>query len=243
VPLTVPAHQVLVAPLVRARGGALPGSALMLGAALPDLAFLVGGYPASGPAHEWYGPLVFAPTLGILLYIWCERVLAPALGRALPDPWARLFATRGLPRDARGWAWALAALTIGAATHVALDGFTHPWLWPARVLYADRYAGPFRVTRLLQNTISIAASIAVIVWARRRARSCPPVAIDPRWRATLARGAALVLACALVGLALWLAVRGWPVTRHDVTILVAPACDLALIGVTVAQLRFATARC
>jgi hypothetical protein len=237
VPLTVPAHQVLVAPFVRARGGRLPGSALMLGAALPDLAFLVGGYAASAPAHEWYGPLALAPTLGLALYIWCERVLAPALRGALPDPWARLFATRGLPRDARGWMWAIAALAFGASTHVVLDGFTHPWLWPASALYRDVFVGPLRLTRILQQTISIAASVAVIVWAHRRARHCPPVAIDPRWRTHFTRGVAVALACALAGVALWLLARGWPVVPHDVTILACPACDLAFVGVTVAQLR------
>ena len=62
-PRMIPGISRKALPFVKLRGGRLPGSALMLGAALPDLAFVAGGYRFSGPAHELYGPLVFVPTL------------------------------------------------------------------------------------------------------------------------------------------------------------------------------------
>jgi hypothetical protein len=168
-------------------------------------------------------------------------VLAPALRRALPERWARLFATRGLPTRASGWAWALAALVVGAFTHVLLDGFTHYWLWPARALYPHIYVSAFgvdvRLTRVLQHATSIVASIACIAWARARTRRCPPTIADERWRVHLARGVAIAIACLVAGIALGVAMWGRPMGPREYAVLVCPACSLAFVGVTIAARR------
>ena len=206
---------------------------------MPDVAFLVGGYAASTPAHEPYGPLVFAPTLGLALYVVADRAVAPALRRGLPERWARLFVTRGLPASARGWAWVVVALVAGAITHVALDGFTHHWMWPARALYADWYAGPVRVTRVLQWVASIGASIGAIAWARRRIAKCPPTVEVPGWGRRLAIAVAIGFAGAAVGLGLGLLIWGRPATPHDYATLLCPMADVALVAAVIALRRFA----
>ena len=104
---------------------------------------------------------------------------------ALPDPWARVFVTRGIPATARGWAYVLAALVLGAYSHWIADGFTHHWLWPARVLYADVRVGPLRVSQFLHVIASVVGSGVAVVWLRVRARACPRVETDPRWRRRL----------------------------------------------------------
>jgi hypothetical protein len=48
-PLTVPAHQLVVLPFLGRR--ALPGSALVVGTILPDLAFPVGGFALNVWSH------------------------------------------------------------------------------------------------------------------------------------------------------------------------------------------------
>ena len=236
VPVTIPAHQLLVVPLIRIRGGRLPGAALAVGSVLPDVAFVVGGYPLSGPAHELYGPLFLAPTLGVALYVYAERVLAPGLRRAVPERWARLFVTRGIP-PARGWGWVLLALLIGAVTHVVLDGFTHHWMWPARDLYGDIYIGPQRLTRWLQHATSLVASIFAIVWARRRIRACPPTVEAPGWRRRLGLAIAAAFAGGVAGLGLGLALFGTPVVPHDYATLLCPMADVALVAWTLGLRR------
>ena len=248
-PLTAPAHQLLVIPLVRGRRSPLPGVALLLGSALPDLAFCVGGYRLNVYSHLWWGPLFMSATLGLLLYVWLEALLLPVLTFALPAhgraPLARLCVTRGVPASAEGWAWALAALVIGSYSHVLFDGFTHDWMWPANVLYPDTTVdlgplGRMGLAHALQIGFSVLGSVVVLWWAWRLVRRAPPLERAPerpRGFGHLCAGAAFG---ALAGLVLGLVVYGWPGSKRELVLLMmSPVPVGAFAGVTIAawQLR------
>lgn len=206
-PITAPAHQVVVLPLLGKRGARLAGTALLIGTVLPDLAFVVGGYALNVHSHRAYGPLIMAP-LGVFLYVWCEALLV-----------RHLCPTRGLPTNVGDWAWAMGALLIGAYSHILLDGFTHPYMWPASVLY------PADVAYFLQVAISIVGSVIVLAWLRGRVRA-PPARL---WLG--------VTAGALVGLAIGLAIFGWPETRREAQLLLAPFGYGVFTGATLALTR------
>lgn len=233
-PLTVPAHQLLILPLLRGRASPLPGLALLIGTILPDLAFVVGGYRLNAQSHLAYGPFLMAP-LGLLLYAWSEALLLPALRRALPTggrwPVARLCATRGVVTSSTGWAWVAVALLIGAYSHLLFDGFTHAWAWPARALYSDD------VARSLQIGCSIIGSVVVLIWAHRRLHEAPECSAVPRWRGGLRVLTVATLVGTALGIAIGLALLGWPGGWRQLVLLVmSPAALGAFAGATLAAL-------
>jgi Domain of unknown function (DUF4184) len=246
-PLTVPAHQVLVLPFVRGGKSPLPGAALLLGTALPDLAFCVGGYRLNELSHLWWGPLFLSPTLGLLLYAWTEALFLPALANALPAhgrlPVARLCATRGLPESWRGWAWTLFALVLGSYTHLFFDGWTHASMWPARVLYPDVHfkiagMGVVGFAHGLQGLSSAIASVVVLLWVHRALRRAPLMEGRALWR----RGLGLLLGATIAGGALGYLVGvglfGWPHDSRTLVLLVmSPMSVGAFVGGSIACWR------
>lgn len=215
-PATIPAHQLVVLPLVRPRPWPLPGAALLLGTALPDYAFTVGGYWLNRHSHEIYGPAFMATTLGLVLYVWIETLFAPALVLSLPPRAGRLFRTRGLPDSAKGWAWAWLALMIGAYSHWLFDGFTHYWMWPASELYPRTkltIGGEiFYLSKVLQIGFSIIGSIWVIAWCIQCARLAHALPAERlrTWPRRLAIAGLATLVGAALGVAVGLAIWGTP---------------------------------
>jgi hypothetical protein len=222
----------MVLPLL---GRGLPGSALVVGTILPDLAFPVGGFTLNVWSHTWPAPPVMA-LLGLALYAWAEWLLLPALARVLPaeGPWpfARLLRGRALPRHVRGWLVAYAAVVIGAYSHLLLDGLTHAWMWPASALYRDS-----GLARLFQEVGSVLLSAIVFWWMvvhmRRLGPPEAPVAAKGIWTLLLA-----TLGGAVAG---WLggaAVLGWPVSTRQVILLVfSPALLGAFVGASLGAAR------
>lgn len=227
-PLTVPAHQLLVLPLLRGRATPLPGVALLVGTVIPDLAFVVGGYRLNAESHLAHGPLMMAP-LGLMLYVWCEVLVLPALRAALPSRAAALCTSRGLVTSWTGWAWVLGAIVLGAYSHLLFDGFTHAHSWPAHVLY------PRLVASTLQYVCSALGSVIVVIWAVRRMRAALPDPAGPRWHGGLRALVITTLVGALVGLAIGVAMLGWPAhPRAAVLLAMSPTALGAFAGVTVA---------
>jgi hypothetical protein len=240
-PITVPAHQLLVLPFIRRRPWPLSGTALCLGTALPDLAFPIGGYWLNKHSHEVYGPAFMALTLGPLLYLWLERLLAPALRMATPGRLAPLFATRGPARGAREWLWVLFALLLGSYSHWFFDGFTHYWMWPARDLYPTTKimlgSEVFYLSKTLQIGCSILGSLVVLEWCRRRLRRTTP-APAVGWARRLRLGILATLVGGLAGAALGLAVLGWPLGgRTTIFFLGVPVGCGGFVGATYAAWR------
>lgn len=234
----------MVLPLVRGGRWPLPGAALLLGTALPDLAFCIGGYRLNAVSHLWWGPLFMSATVGLLLYAWIEGLLLPALANALPVhgslPFARLCATRGLPASFRGWAWATLALVIGSYTHLFFDGWTHANMWPARILYPDAQLhlgrlGAVGFAHSLQSACSAVASVIVLVWVHRALRLAPLLDTAPQGRRGLGALVAGAGFGALAGLVFGLLVFGWPQgSRQLVLLLMSPVPVGAFAGVTAA---------
>jgi len=125
VPLTFPSHPAAVLPLKLWRPGWFDGVALALGSMAPDLAYVLdgSGLPVWPFSHQlvglvgWCLPIAWAGT-------WTVRRAAPIIAVHLPAGGAlalRDYGCLALARH-RWWITVTSAL-IGAASHLALDGF------------------------------------------------------------------------------------------------------------------------
>ena len=121
-----PSHAAAVLPFLRT---GLPASALVAGSVAPDLPYFLPGRP-DWPTHT----LLAVGTLDVLLaasiwVVWHGLLAAPALATAPAGVRGRLARVRlGMPprfRSARTVLATVAALALGAATHVLWDEFTH----------------------------------------------------------------------------------------------------------------------
>lgn len=136
-PVTLPAHAAAILPFLHRRLRFLPPVALVVGSTAPDLAYLTGIYGTG--SHTLPGLFTQAVPKGLLAYLWVELLLLPMVRERLPVigtlQLARFTVTRGLPRTAPGWVAVLAALGLGALTHLLWDGLTHVGWWPERHLF------------------------------------------------------------------------------------------------------------
>lgn len=184
-PITFPAHAAAVIPLSWGRW--LPGTALVVGSAAPDFAFLIRG-EAGVFSHSLWGLVFFVPPVGALVYALLESVLVPEL-RRVHHVLAVVLASRGLARSRRDWAAVFIALLLGALTHLAWDRLTHGDRWPADALLG--LAGAARA----HLVSSVGGSLVVLIWCLLRYRSRRERAAD----AAPARGGLALLAAALTG--------------------------------------------
>lgn len=144
-PLTIPSHQGLIAPLWRRWPHVFDAPALFVGAAMPDLVdgviSVFCGYAGQGLGHSLLGLILFGVPGGLLLWALMHAVarhLSPTRRtNVLARAWdTALGATRsGLqPADlVRCWGSVLACLGIGAFSHLCIDLISHggfPWLLP-----------------------------------------------------------------------------------------------------------------
>lgn len=159
-PVTFPAHAAAILPFRAVKW--LPGTALVVGSAAPDYAFLMGG-TAGEWSHRPSSLLLFCVPVGLLLYLALESVILPALRET--SPWlSGLLASRGPPQGGRKWGAATVGILLGAVTHLLFDAFTHGDRWPGNVLFSKE--GAARAHLLA----SIFASLFVLAWAVRHAR-------------------------------------------------------------------------
>ncbi len=127
-PFTV-SHAVVAPALSRWSGGRLPASAAAIGAMAPDLEYLAFLETRRTIGHTPLGLLLFClPVSVLLLWVW-HRVVKGPLGQLLPDRWAHLRPALDRPfpfgsSQERALA-AVAAIVLGAASHIAWDAFTH----------------------------------------------------------------------------------------------------------------------
>ena len=147
--------------------------------------------------------MAFLVLEGVLL-----PVLAPLVLALLPQRWqstgARVLGPRPLPKSLLGWLAVLAAVLVGAMTHLLWDGFTHAWMWPARALYpgvsVPVFGQPVLLSRVLQHLSSFLGVVIVtlyLVW------SAPPrpagVPMKEPSRASALRQLALLFLVPVVG--------------------------------------------
>ena len=166
------AHPAFAVPFTRL---GLPLSGLVFGAMAPDLAYVL---PVSVPyvfLHNVFGVFCFGLPVGLLAFVVYHRLVkAPLFGlfpRGLQARLTPLLAPPPLwpaPRLAR----VAAAVVVGAATHVAVDGFTHangafvaalPLL---RVAPLTVLGHPVAVFALLQYGLTLVGTGLLVWWSR-----------------------------------------------------------------------------
>lgn len=215
-------HAAAVLPGIRRNGtgrGPLLASALVAGSFAPDMTYyadtaIPGAMEFGQVTHAWWGVftvdvLITAATVALWL------LLREPLVALLPTPWqgrvhawvrgARRTPEQG-PRGLRDGTWFVVSATIGAATHVIWDAFTHHDRWGVRLVpvLGENTAG-YPVFQLVQYGSS-ALALTVLVWftvsglrragARPAPTSVPVLDRRARWWA-----GALIGLCVLLGIA------------------------------------------
>ncbi|GAA2235387.1 hypothetical protein GCM10010232_22640 [Streptomyces amakusaensis] len=209
-------HVVAVLPGVRRNGtgrGPLVASALVLGSLSPDMTYFAA---TAVPGAMEFGRFTHAP-LGVLTVDVAITAALAALWLMMRDPLVALLPgrlrgpvhswLRGRP-GARSLGYALrfsASAALGAASHVFWDSFTHHDRWGTRLIpVLNETVAGFGVHKFAQYGSS-ALSLAVIGWftltaLRRQPPSVPPPSVPVLDARDRRRAAALLAACALIGL-------------------------------------------
>jgi hypothetical protein len=156
-------HPAAILPFLRTP---LPASALVAGSIAPDLPYYV---PVDFPlrTHTALSVVSTDLVLGLVAWaLWHGVLAAPALAASPAGLRARLT---GLP-DGLGvrlprLGWVLAALAVGAATHVLWDEFTHPRRWGTEHIPALAQTwGPLAGYRWLQYASGLVGLVVLLVW-------------------------------------------------------------------------------
>ena len=208
-PFTV-AHAAVAPPLARVTRGRLPASALAVGAMAPDLEYLVFLQTRRTVGHSLPGLLTFClPAALLVLLVW-HRVVKGPVARLLPGRLGHLAPALDRPFAFASWAAGarvVAAVLVGAFSHIGWDAFTHPDGAAVVRIAALRGVVPVldvHVYTALQyggGVVGMAVlAVAVVLWTREQ--PVRPVALPPaRHRAAAVAGifaAALTLAAANV---------------------------------------------
>ncbi|SFF64500.1 protein of unknown function [Actinoplanes philippinensis] len=124
VPSTFPTHPAGILPLKLWRPRWFDGVALALGAASPDVAYLVdgSGLPVWPLSHQLHGLIIFCLPVTLLGCLLVRRA-APAIAAHLPA--GGTFALRdygALRTSGHRWWITVSSAIIGAASHLVLDG-------------------------------------------------------------------------------------------------------------------------
>jgi hypothetical protein len=239
-------HPAAVAPLWPvARRLRLPLAALVVGAMAPDVEFFLYLRPEARLSHSAAGLLTFCLPTGLLVYLVWEFAARDPIRSLLTLP-------RSAPSEPDGWRrwtwWArvVAALLLGAVTHLAWDGVTHGGYWGAE-RWPSLRAPAFQVGgravpwfNLFQHLSTLVGGAVVLCWLvvkLRRADAFRRVRRS-RWRlATLAW-----LCAAAVAMGIW---NGWRWNRLSSLWTVQLAAGRmavgALLGLALALLVFTTA--
>lgn len=180
-PVTLPAHPAAILPL-RRHAPSLPLNALIVGSAVPDLSYALGMYGTL--SHSDLGLVVFCPLVGLATYLWLEALFLPLLRRTLPVvggiDLARFAISDGRPFSARELFHVLAAVELGAITHLLWDGLTHRSRWPASVLLA---VAPHDLQATIAGSLQVGCSVVgsvIVLLAMARAYPRLPAVEGPR---------------------------------------------------------------
>jgi hypothetical protein len=166
-------HPAAVLPLMR---WGLPPSALVIGSMAPDLPYYLPTPVHSGTTHSLAGIVGADLLLGLAVFAVWHALLAPfaiAVGPAALR--ARLHPPApDRARPALRAVRLVAALAVGAATHVAWDSFTHVGRWgPDHIGWlADSHAG-LPGYRWAQYASGLVGAAAIALWLVRWWRATP----------------------------------------------------------------------
>jgi membrane-bound metal-dependent hydrolase YbcI (DUF457 family) len=245
-PFTV-AHAAVAPPLARLSGGRLPASALVIGAMAPDLEYLVFLQTRRTVGHSLLGLLAFCVPVSLLLLLVWHRVVKGPLARLLPRRWGHLAPALDRPFAFGSWsarAGVVAAVLVGAASHVAWDAFTHSDGAAVVRIAALRVVVPFldvHVYTALQYGCGVLGmaflGVAVVLWAREQ--PVRPVELPPARHRAVAVAGILATALALAAANVARTLDGGPAGGRT---LVVAAVLGAMTGGSVAAMAYALAR-
>lgn len=121
------AHPAAVLWCARWHRSGVPFTAFVIGSMSPDFEYFLRLRMLSFYSHSALGVLTFCVPVGLLVYALYQRVIAPALYRNLP-----CYLVDRLPEHteycgtvSRQLVLISLAISVGAATHILWDGFTH----------------------------------------------------------------------------------------------------------------------
>ncbi|MET0401647.1 MAG: DUF4184 family protein [Cystobacter sp.] len=182
-PATLPAHAAAVLPFFRFVPGGWVRTALVVGACAPDFSYVYVPRGWGRMAHTVPGLWMYCLPVGLLVLVWLEGLVLPALRRSAPEwagvQWGRFVRESPPPRAALEWLAVVGALLLGAATHLLWDGFTHRNMWPANVLYPGIRvvvgSRDLSLGRVLQHVSTVVGSLLVLAYMARRYRFLDPV--------------------------------------------------------------------
>lgn len=161
-PLTLPAHAAAALPFARLTPRWLNAHALVVGCCAPDLVYLFGGDKEL--SHSFGAGLLVSTAVGVCAFAWCEWLAFPAARALMPVAgWLdvrRMLAPR-VPSHAAGWLPVIAALIVGALTHIVWDGFTHPGWWPGTAVYGAAVSESVPKRAWVLSTI---VGTALVLW-------------------------------------------------------------------------------
>jgi hypothetical protein len=121
--------------MIRPFGITVPMSALVIGTMAPDFSYLLRLAPGGGAWHSRVGVFAYCLPAGVCVWLIYRTLIAPALLRLLPLGLGA--AARALVAPESTWRLvpaAALAVVLGAISHDAWDGFTHPEGWATSVL-------------------------------------------------------------------------------------------------------------
>ena len=181
-PMTFPAHQGLILPVVRRWPHAFDALALSVGAAMPDIADTILGLPLNGHFQQWYGHSLIGiftiDLLGGLLLTW---LIAVSAARFFQDPVrsqrlqailrkGQSHSTPSPSRGARLRLWSFSVL-VGILSHIGFDIISHetnllfyPWYPDPRWFPEWWYATWFEIQPFPPFGHVYSAGIHTVVW-------------------------------------------------------------------------------
>lgn len=174
-PLTFPAHQGLILPVVRRWPGYFDALALSVGAAMPDISDSVLGFLLNGYFKQWYGhSLIGIFTLdlpGGLLITWLIAVFAARfLPYASSNSHRAAVRSMVLPWRTRSSLWSFSVL-VGVLSHVSFDLISHdtnlllyPWYENAQWFPEWWYTTWFAIRPLPMFGLSYSVGVFTVIW-------------------------------------------------------------------------------
>lgn len=154
-------HPIFAAPLKAAAPKYLSLSGLILGSMAPDFEYFILLEPYRSIGHTASGLFLQALPLSILFFILFHMIIKRPLAEHLPS-WSRLderamaLITDHRLRDWRQWLIFLMSVTIGFATHIFIDEWTHrPGYFVQLFPFMQSYLFGLPVYKFLQYSFSL----------------------------------------------------------------------------------------
>ncbi len=128
-------HIAAVVPIKKVTGNWLPFTALAIGSMVPDMPMFLNMSTSYSTTHSLTGIINACLPIGLVLYLIFQVFVRTPLLEVMPDAISSRLGER-TRHDVKYLAGVVAALVIGAATHVLWDAFTHRTSWGVQLFPA-----------------------------------------------------------------------------------------------------------